>query len=138
VHVALGYIAHGQRTEDVIKSIELRAVDMFNFSSGIADFLRMSHIADAAGKPYWHGSEIDLGIMEAGYVHAAAATAGATLPSDIFGSMIRESDLLSTPLQFTGTSVVVPDGPGLGVDLDEALLARYEIDRSVITSGASR
>lgn len=138
VHVALGYQSHGQRITDVTTAVTSRAADVFNFSSGIADFLRMAHIADAAGRPYWHGSEIDLGIMEAGAVHAAAASAGATLPSDIFGRAIRESDLLATPLTFTGAAVHVPQGPGLGVDLDDDAIARYEVSRTVVTAGAER
>lgn len=138
VHVALGYSAHGQRITDVTETISTRAADVFNFSSGIADFLRMAHVADAARKPYWHGSEIDLGVMEAGHVHAAAASAGCTLPSDVFGRDVRESDLLRSPLDLVGDHVAVPDGPGLGVELDPAEVARYERRRTVITAEATR
>lgn len=138
VHVALGYLSHGQRITDVTSAIAARAADVFNFSSGIADFLRMAHIADAAGRPYWHGSEIDLGIMEAGAVHVAAASAGATLPSDIFGRAVRKTDLLVTPLEFRGSTVAVPTGPGLGVELDLEQVAAYEIRRSVISERSAR
>lgn len=138
VHVALGYLSHGQRISDVTTAISSRAADVFNFSAGIADFLRMATIADAAGRPYWHGSEIDLGIMEAGAVHAAAASAGATLPSDIFGRRIRETDLLRTPLNFTGSAVSVPEGPGLGVELDLDAVGAYAISRELITAGAAQ
>ncbi|MFF2493990.1 mandelate racemase/muconate lactonizing enzyme family protein [Agromyces sp. NPDC058064] len=137
VHVALGYQSHGQRISDVTAAITHRAVDVFNFSSGIADFLRMAHVADAAGRPYWHGSEIDLGVMEAGAVHAAAATAGATLSSDIFGRLIRESDLLTAPLTFEGDSVAVPTEPGLGVQLDLDEIARYELSRTTVAAGSA-
>jgi galactonate dehydratase len=34
--------------------------------------------------------------------------------------------LLKEPLRFTPQSIEVPEGPGLGIDLDEAQLARYE------------
>lgn len=132
MHVALGYTAHGQRLEDVASAFRAGAADVFNFSSGIADFLRMGHTADAIHAPYWHGSEIELGILEAAYVHAASASAGCTLPSDIFGRGIREHDLLAAPLQFDGTAVSVPMGPGLGVALDEEALARYEVARFTI------
>ena len=138
VHVALGYLSHGQRISDVVNAVTSRAADMFNFSAGIADFLRMASIADAAGRPYWHGSEIDLGIMEAGAVHAAAATSGSTLPSDIFGRRIRETDLLRTPLRFSGSTVSVPEGPGLGVELDMDAVSVYEVSRELITAGGIR
>lgn len=132
VHVALGYQQLGQRIEDTASSFRAGAADCFNFSAGIADFLRMGHVADAAHLPYWHGSEIDLGIMEAGYVHASAAARGCSLPGDIFGRGIREHDLLQHPLSFEGGSVLVPDGPGLGVTVDPDALAHYEKERFVI------
>lgn len=135
VHVALGYSSHGQSIQDVTRSISSRAADVFNFSSGIADFIRMAHVADAAKRPYWHGSEIDLGVMEAGYVHVSAASAGATLPSDIFGRGIRESDMLAEPLQFEGDVVRVPTGPGLGVALDANQVAKYEVARVAVGRG---
>jgi len=137
VHVALGYGLHGQRISDVTRCIGERAADVFNLSAGICDFLRMAHIADGAQLPYWHGSEIDLGIMEAGAVHAAAATANATLPSDIFGGRIRESDLLVEPLELIGAHVRVPSGHGLGVDVDPALLAQYAVSRVSISDQAA-
>lgn len=138
VHVALGYFSHGQRITDVTSAIATRAADVFNFSSGIADFVRMAHVADAAGRPYWHGSEIDLGIMEAGAVHVAAACHGTVLPSDIFGTSIRRTDLLATPLQFHGSTVAVPRGPGLGVEVDLDQVAAHATTRTLVTAGSAR
>lgn len=132
VHVALGYAEHGQRPQDVLQALRERAADVFNFSGGIADFARLATVADLAGRPYWHGSEIDLGVLEAAYVHAAAATAGCTLPSDVFGRRIREHDLLREPLALAGDWVAVPAGPGLGVALDEAAVERYAIGKFTV------
>jgi muconate cycloisomerase len=62
------------------------------------------------------------------YVHQAAAAKSCVWPSDIFGRMIRSHDLLATPLTFTPPYVEVPaDGPGLGVRLDEAAVARFRV-----------
>jgi muconate cycloisomerase len=58
----------GQALEDTIKAIQFEAVDYFSFKCGIANFVRMADVADAI--PCWHGSELDLGILEAAYVHA--------------------------------------------------------------------
>ena len=51
-----------------------------------------------------------------------------TYPSDILGPHYHESDLLVTPLSLGPEGARVPDGPGLGVALDEAALARYRCD----------
>ena len=93
LHVSLPYILHGQRIEDSIKALQTEAVDGFNFNCGLANFQRLDHIAAAAQVPCWHGSEIDLGILEAMYVHSAAASTSCTWPSDIFGRNIRQHDL---------------------------------------------
>jgi len=128
LHVSLPYILHGQRIEDAIKALNAQAVDGFNFNGGLADFQRMDHIAHAAHLPCWHGSEVDLGILEAMYVHSAAAAASCIWPSDIFGRMIREHDLLKQPLQFEPPFVRLPEGPGLGVEPDPLAIKEYQTD----------
>lgn len=131
LHVSLPYILHGQRIKDTIQALTASAVDGFNFNCGLANFQRLDHIATAAGLPCWHGSEVDLGILEAMYVHSAAAAASCIWPSDIFGRLIRSHDLLKTPLRIEPPYVYLPEGPGLGVepDLDavEGHLVRKEV-----------
>ena len=129
MHVSLPYILEGQRIRDAIQAIQLQAVDGFNFNGGLANFQRMDHIAAAAGLPCWHGSEVDLGIMEAMYVHSSAAAASCTWPGDIFGRMIREHDLLKTPLKFEPPYVLLPEGLGLGIEVDEDAIANYQVSR---------
>jgi muconate cycloisomerase len=126
LHVSLPYIMHGQRIHDAIQAIQRHAVDGFNFNGGLADFQRLDHIAGAAGLPCWHGSEVDLGILEAMYVHSSAAASSCIWPGDIFGRMIREHDLLKTPLEMEPPYVLLPEGPGLGVEPDEQAIAHYQ------------
>jgi muconate cycloisomerase len=128
LHVSLPYILEGQRIRDAISAIQLQAVDGFNFNGGLANFQRMDHIAVAAELPCWHGSEIDLGILEAMYVHSSAAAASCIWPSDIFGRMIREHDLLKTPLKFNPPYVLLPEGLGLGIEPDEKVIANYLVN----------
>ena len=129
LHVSLPYILLGQRIKDAIQAIQINAVDGFNFNGGLADFQRMDHIASAAELPCWHGSEIDLGILEAMYVHSSAAAASCTWPSDIFGRLIREHDLLKTPLLFEPPYVYLPEGIGLGIEPDMDAITHYQINK---------
>ncbi|GJM28051.1 MAG: o-succinylbenzoate synthase [Cyclobacteriaceae bacterium] len=128
-HISMPYVLQGQRIEDAIQCIQLSAVDGFNFNGGLANFQKLDHIADAAGLSCWHGSEIDLGILEAMYVHSSAAAASCTWPGDIFGSMIREHDLLSKPLNIQPPFVSLPAGTGLGVEPDLAAIEHYLIGK---------
>ncbi|HEX3602204.1 MAG TPA: mandelate racemase/muconate lactonizing enzyme family protein [Lacipirellulaceae bacterium] len=128
LHVSLPYIYHGQRVHDAIRALQLSAVDGFNFNGGLVGFQQLDRIAAAAGLPCWHGSEIDLGILEAMYLHQCAAAPSCTWPSDIFGRLIREHDLLTVPLPLRPPFAMVPPGPGLGVELDPNAIWHYQTD----------
>ena len=128
LHVSLPYILHGQRIKDAIQALQINAVDGFNFNAGLANFQKLDHIATAAGLPCWHGSEIDFGILEAMYLHSVAAAASCIWPSDIFGRMIREHDLLKTPLRFEPPFAYLPEGLGLGVEPDIDAINHYLVN----------
>lgn len=128
LHVSLPYVMHGQRPYEAVNALTHSAVDGFNFNGGLANFQRLEHIAAVAGLPCWHGSEIDLGILEAMYLHSSAAAASCSWPGDIFGRLIREHDLLEAPLDIDPPYATLPAGPGLGVALDREALQRYKRD----------
>jgi len=128
LHISLPYIQHGQRIDNAIDALQAEAVDGFNFNCGLANFQRLDHIASAVGLPCWHGSEVDLGILEAMYVHSAAAAKSCIWPSDIFGRMIRSHDLLQEPLKFEPPFVELPEGLGLGIEPDENAIQKYQIN----------
>lgn len=129
LHVSLPYIYYGQRVHDAINALQHRAVDGFNFNGGLVGFAQLDRIAAAAGLPCWHGSEIDLGVAEAMYLHQCAAAPSCLWPSDVFGRLIREHDLLVEPLAIDPPWADLPSGPGLGVALDRDAIARYQTDR---------
>jgi len=133
LHVSLPYILHGQRIKDAIQALQTEAVDGFNFNCGLANFQRLDHIASAAGLPCWHGSEVDLGILEAMYAHSAAAAESCIWPSDIFGRLIRSHDLLKTSLKIEPPYVHLPKGAGLGVEVDEEAIAHFLVSKKEFT-----
>jgi muconate cycloisomerase len=127
LHLAIPYNEMGyQHPSDIVRAIRLDACDYFNFNGGCFPVKRLATFAESCRKPFWHGSEVDLGILEASYVHKCAACEAATLPSDIFGELVRSDDLLVEPLQFEGSQVSVPTGPGLGVELDRDALRKHQ------------
>ncbi len=126
LHVSLPYIYHGQRVHESITALMASAVDGFNFNGGLAAYQQLDHIAAAANLPSWHGSEIDLGILESMYLHQCAAAMSCQWPSDIFGRLIREHDLLSNPLEIEPPHAALPAGLGLGVDLDRDAIRHFQ------------
>ncbi len=117
----------GQAT-DLVNAIKHEAIDYVNLSPGnMVGFVKLADIAEAAGIPCWHGSGVDLGIMDMSYVHACAAAKGCTLRSDMIGNFFREDDLILEPIAFQDGYALVPERPGLGVELDEEAVREYAI-----------
>jgi muconate cycloisomerase len=111
----------------VKEAIKHEACDWMNLSGTMMDTFKMGAMASAAGIPTWHGSGVDLGIAEAAHTHVAAACKSMTLTSDICGETLRVDDLIVEPLAIEDGHVSVPEGPGLGVTLDEDAIARYRV-----------
>jgi muconate cycloisomerase len=65
-------------------------------------------------------------LFDAYRLHASAAAPNCTMASDMCGNFVHEHSLLQEPLVQDGYAVV-PDGPGLGVELDEDAVRRYEV-----------
>ena len=55
-------------------------------------------------------------------------------PGDFIGPLYHEADMLRTPLQLGPAAAAVPEGPGLGVELDLDQLEAYR-DRSTKAQG---
>lgn len=97
---------------------------------GIGPARKMAAVAEAAGLTCTVGSNLELGIACAAMTHLATASIGIgaeEFPCDILGTLAYEHDLLAETLEFRDGAVRAPSGPGLGVALDEAMLARYRV-----------
>ncbi|MDA0335730.1 MAG: mandelate racemase/muconate lactonizing enzyme family protein [bacterium] len=119
---------HLERPQDVLQAITLGAADIFNLRGTMTGFRGAAYLAEIAGLPVWRGSGLDLGILDASYTHVCATTPACSLGSDIVGNFLREDDLIVDPLVYENGHVRVPEGPGLGVELDEDALQRYAVN----------
>jgi L-alanine-DL-glutamate epimerase-like enolase superfamily enzyme len=122
-HISLPYT---QDIRDMIRFIRADAVDGYNFNGGAYNCVLLAEMAHLEGKSCWRGSEVDLGISETMGLHIAAASVSCTIPSDIFGELVRVDDLIVDPIRFERGAAVVPMGHGLGVELDRAALNKYK------------
>jgi L-alanine-DL-glutamate epimerase-like enolase superfamily enzyme len=95
---------------------------------GIGPARKIAAVAEAAGLTCTVGSNLELGVASAAMIHLAMATPGIgaeEFPCDIIGPFYYESDLLVEPLPIQAGAARPFERPGLGVELDEGLLARY-------------
>ena len=128
-HISLPYT---QDITDMIRFVRADAVDGYNFNGSAYNSILLAEIAHLEGKPCWRGSEVDLGISEAMGLHIAAASINCTIPSDIFGELVRTDDLIVTPICFERGAAIVPQGEGLGVSLDHERLNQYKTGQQLV------
>ena len=119
---------HLGNPKEMLKAISAEACTIFNTgpNPSMASFLHNAYLAGAAGMPVWHGSGHELGILDAAMLHTCAASANCTLPSDILSHQ-RVDDLIVKPIEIRESYAIVPDRPGLGVELDEDAVRRYQV-----------
>ncbi len=97
-------------------------------NGGIAATVEIAHLARAAGLVCALGSNLELGVGTAAMLHVAIAMpeiASEVYPADAIGPLYHEADLLTQPLALGPVVALVPEGPGLGVQLDEEQLRRW-------------
>lgn len=117
---------HFQNPRQIIEAVQMEAIDAFNVAPSDWGFLDMARIAEAADVPVWQASNVDLGLFDAFRLHASAAASNCTLGSDLCGNFVHEHSLLKEPLVSDGYAIV-PDGPGLGVELNWDAVAQYTV-----------
>jgi L-alanine-DL-glutamate epimerase-like enolase superfamily enzyme len=112
----------------MIEAIHANACSIFNTgpAPSMANFISNCYLAGAAGMPVWHGSGHEMGILDAAMLHSCAAAPNCTLPSDIL-SYERVDDLIVQPIEIRDSYAIVSDRPGLGIELDEDAVHRYEV-----------
>lgn len=96
---------------------------------GIRSGLQMAAIAEASGMSAYGGDMFETGIAHLAGTHMIAAAPNITLGCEFYQARYYlENDLLAAPFPIENGQVVVPDGPGLGRDVDSSKVAEYAID----------
>ena len=117
---------------DAWRVASARAADVLSVypgkHGGIYGTVEIVHTAQAAGMVCHMGSNLELGIATAAMLHVATALPGIDsdrYPGDLIGPLYHEADMICEPLQLGPEVARVPEGPGLGVMLDEDQVERY-------------
>jgi L-alanine-DL-glutamate epimerase-like enolase superfamily enzyme len=91
---------------------------------GLRQAAAIIELATAASVPVTVSTLFETGVGLAGALHLAATAPGAQAHG-LATAHLLESDLLATPLPILAGRMPVPPGPGLGIELDDAAMARY-------------
>lgn len=127
-------------SQDILELAVLGGIEAFSLyvtkPGGLFRAAQQSSVAESVGMISDIGGSIEMGIGNAANLHLGAAMPIAILPSvcpvsspDLAGRGIAGNyytdDLIATPFGFHNGAVLVPDGVGLGVEVDEEKIEAY-------------
>jgi muconate cycloisomerase len=114
---------------DALNLAARRAADVFSLkigkSGGYLATQRIAAVAQAAGIPCHGGTGIESSLGTLAGAHLLATLPAVTWGSELFGPLLMTDGLLAEPLDYRDGALHLPDGPGLGIELDEDRVARY-------------
>jgi L-alanine-DL-glutamate epimerase-like enolase superfamily enzyme len=71
------------------------------------------------------GSSIEMGVLQSLRLHAASTARNCVLASDLCSDWVREHTLITPRMEYCDGGAIVPNRPGLGVDLDHEAMKPY-------------
>jgi len=114
---------------DALTLAARRAADVFSLkigkSGGYLATRRIAAVAQAAGIACHGGTGIESSLGTLAGAQLLATLPAVTYGSELFGPLLMTDGLLAEPLDYRDGALHLPDGPGLGIDLDEDRVARY-------------
>lgn len=116
-----GYAVVAGRAADIV-SIKLAKL------GGILRSKKLAGICEAANIPCYAGAMWESGIGIAASLHFACSTPAIRYGSDFYTcSHLMTDDLITEPLVVESGDMLVPRGPGLGVEVDWKAVERYRV-----------
>jgi L-Ala-D/L-Glu epimerase len=129
VPIALNDDCYGPWTLDAIARAQAADVAIVDLEplGGIGGLVRAANFAQTANLPLTHHTGFDHGIKTAAVLHVASAMPAVFRTALDCTYMAQDDDVIAPRLRFEKDELLVPDGPGLGVQVDPAKLEQYAI-----------
>jgi len=112
-----------------MRILDAKAADRVNIKisrvGGIVEARRIAHIAHAAGRVPFAGSNLELGIGTIASAHLFAALPEASLTTELVGPLLLKEDIVVGQVRYQDGKLILPDAPGLGIEPDRGLLEKY-------------
>ena len=111
----------------VLKALKAECIDYVNLGGPAAQVRKSAALAEAADVPCWvQMGGLCLGVLAAYSVQLQSTLANATLPCDEL-PFTRVADVVAEGLQLEKGHFLVPEGPGLGIKVDMAVVEKYRV-----------
>jgi L-alanine-DL-glutamate epimerase-like enolase superfamily enzyme len=109
--------------DEALEVIRQKAADVINVyvmeAGGLTNCKKIAAIAEAAGIPCFVGACPMLSLEDVYGAHFAASTPNIRYACEFVGRVWHEQSELRNPMEIQDGMARVPDGPGLGVELDD-------------------
>jgi muconate cycloisomerase len=129
--------------QDVLEIVDRRAADLISIYTtkpgGLYRALQVAAVAEAAGLPCNVNGSAETGVGNLANVQLAAVARAVTLSCVIpvstpaeqqrgqMAGIFYRDDLLMDPMRLEDGCIVVPQGPGMGIPVDAAKVAKYRV-----------
>jgi muconate cycloisomerase len=129
--------------QDVLEIFERRAADIISIYTtkpgGLHPGMEVAAVARAAGFPCNLNGSVETGVGNLANLHLAAAAPAVTLSCVVPVSVPIEEqqgqvagiyytdDLICDPMIFEDGAILLPDGPGMGIEVDEEKILKYQV-----------
>jgi len=121
---------HVSSLDYAMKLIENRCVDIFNISITCGGFFlakKLFTLAEAANIECVVGTTQELNIGTAAQAHLIASTPNIHYPCDPAGPLVYKDDVTKSRIEYRNGQMIVPEGIGLGVEIDENKLKKLTV-----------
>ncbi len=123
-----------QGPETAFHFAQAEAADVFALkilqSGGLFAGAKVAAIAEASGIGLYGGTMLEGAVATVASAQLFSTFAKMEWGTELFGPLLITEEILEEPLDYSEFSLKVPDGPGLGIALDEDQLNRFRRDRS--------
>ena len=98
-------------------------------SGGLYAAQQVAAIADAAGIELYGGTMLEGAVGTMASAQVFSTFANLQWGTELFGPLLLTEEILAQPLDYSDFHLTVPDGPGLGITLDEDRVQFFRRDR---------
>ena len=114
---------------DAFKLAKMRACDVFALkiakSGGLYNILKTAAIAEASDISLYGGTLLEGTIGSVASAHVFSTLNKMSWGTELFGPLLLTDDIVKTKIDFSNSSLKIPQGAGLGLELDEDKLEKY-------------
>ncbi len=121
---------HASEAHVAVRLAQHEAVDVFNLGvgySGMTACQKVFGLAELFGIKTLLGSTVELSIGTAARAHVAAAMPNLDFPCYPSGPLVYYEQIVREKVCYEEGHIIVPEGPGLGVEIDEERLAAQRL-----------